>query len=318
MERPENNLTASDADHIRVVEEAAAWFTLMHGGKPSREDRKSLKEWLAADARHADAYASVERLWEGSLELPSLKERHLAVQKTISRRRLGKAVVATAVGLGGWRYFASHPFADYQTATGERRTANLVDGSAVDLAAETKLSVSFTPAKRGITLHEGEAFFTVAPDAERPFVVEAGSGRTLALGTAFGVDYRDDSVTVIVTKNTVNVSVGNESKSVAAGSVVTYGRDHIGATHDSELGTELAWREGRLVFAQAPLGEAVRALNRWRSGRLIVMSGALAARPITLIVNLDRLDTIVPQLAEAVPMRVVNVTPYMTLLFSAG
>lgn len=317
MERSSDSQASDDPEHARIVEEAATWFAMMHGGKPSGRDKAALKAWLAADPRHAEAYADIGRLWEGAIDLPGMKDRHLAVQKTITRRRLGKALVVGAVGFGVWRYLASHPFADYRTATGERRTVTLADGSTVDLAAQTKLSVSFTVRQRDLTLHEGEAFFTVAPDADRPFVVNAGTGRTTALGTAFGVEYRDNSATVIVTESAVNVALGNESARVSAGSLLTYDSRHIGPPRQSEVGTELAWREGRLVFTQAPLGEAVQALNRWRSGRLVVMGGSLAVRPITLIVNLDRSDAIVTQLAEAVPMRIVTVTPYLTLLLPA-
>lgn len=60
----------------------------------------------------------------------------------------------------------------------------------------------------------------------------------------------------------------------------------------------------------------MQAHNRWRSGRIVVMSNSLAQRPITLIVNLNRTDTIVAQLAE-VPIRIVAATPYLTLLFPA-
>lgn len=318
MERGADSQMSDDPDHVRIVEEAAVWFATMHDGKPSAADTKALKAWLAADPRHVRAYADIDRLWTGAIELPGMKDRHRAARKAMTRRRFGEAVVVGAVGLGAWRYLASHPFADYRTATGERRTVNLADGSTVDLAAETKLSVAFTRERRGLTLHEGEAFFTVAKDAGRPFVVEAGEGRTTALGTAFGVDYRDDSATVIVTDSTVDVALGDESARVSAGSLVTYDSRHIGELRRSETGTELAWREGRLVFTQAPLGQAVQALNRWRSGRIVVMSNSLAQRPITLIVNLNRTETIVAQLAEAVPIRIVAATPYLTLLFEAG
>ncbi|EAQ36110.1 FecR protein [Nitrobacter sp. Nb-311A] len=318
MEHAADSQVSDDPDHVRIVEEAAVWFATMHGGKASGRNKNALKAWLAADPRHAEAYADINRLWMGAIELPGMKDRHLAARKALTRRRLGKAVIAGTIGLGAWRYLASYPFADYRTATGERRAVTLADGSTIDLAAETKISLAFTRERRGLTLHEGEAFFTVAKDAARPFVVEAGSGRTTALGTAFGVDYRDASATVTVTESAVDVTLGSQSAKVSAGSLVTYDSRHIGAPRQSETGTELAWREGRLVFTQAPLGQAVQALNRWRSGRIIVMSNALAQRPITLIVNLNRTETIVAQLAEAVPIRIVAATPYLTLLFEAG
>lgn len=318
MKRPDASSVSDDPDHVRIVEEAAVWFATMRGGKPSGDERKALKAWLARDVRHADAYANMDRLWKGSIGLPGMQERHRSAQKAINRRNFGKGVLVAAVGLGAWRYFADYPFADYRTGAGERRTVSLSDGSTVELAAETRLSLAFTPDQRCLVLHDGEAFFTVAANAGRPFVVDAGSGRTMALGTAFGIEVRYNKATVVVTESAVNVTLGSQSTRVAAGSLVTYDNRHIGAAHESDTGAELAWREGRLVFTQAPLGEVVAALNRWRSGRLIVMSPALAARPITMIVDLNRSDAIVSQLAQAVPIRIVNIAGYATLLFQAN
>jgi len=298
-----------------MFEQAAVWFATMQGGSPSKADRQSLQVWLAADARHAEAYASVERLWRGSIELPDLRERHDVVRRAVTRRRIGKALVVATVGFGIWRVLETHPFADYQTATGERRAVTLADGSVVDLAADTRLSASLNPDARRLVLHEGEAFFTVAADSARPFTVEAGKGRTTAYGTAFGIEYRDGSAMIVVTEHAVGVALDGQSVQVAAGSAISYEGDKIGLVRRAEA--ELAWREGRLVFADALLGNVVAALNRWRSGRLVIMSNALAKRPVTLIVDLQRSDAIVSQLAEALPIRIVNVTSYLTLLFPA-
>ncbi len=308
-----------DASHERerIFEQAAIWFATMQGSTPSHAERDALAVWLAADPRHAEAYANIERLWAGAVDLPGLKERHEAVQQALTRRRFGKAVIVAAAGAGAWSYLAGHPFADYRTATGERRTVALPDGSWVELAADTALSLGFSQDARHLTLHGGEAFFMVAADAARPFVVEAGTGLTTALGTAFGVAYLDDAAEITVTEHAVKVALGTQSAQVAAGSAVSYDGRAIGAVHDSNGGETLAWREGRLVFTQASLATVVGALNRWRRGRILVMDGGLAARTITLIVNLDRSDTIVAQLAEALPIRVIKLSSYLTLLFPA-
>lgn len=318
MKRPDGRSVLDDPDHVRIVEEAAVWLATLHGGKSSKAEREAFKAWLTVDSRHAEAYANLDKLWEGSINLPGMKERHHAAKKAVNRRNFGKGVIVAALGLGAYGYLADHPFADYRTAVGERRTITLPDGSTIELAAETRLSLAYTSERRRLVLYDGEVFFTVAKDARRPFVVDAGSGQTVALGTAFGIESRGGKATVIVTESAVSVALGAQSSRVAAGYLVTYDRQKIGAAHESESGAELAWREGRLVFTQAPLGEVVAALNRWRSGRLIVMSPALAARPITMIVDLNRSDAIVSQLAQAVSIRIVNIAGYVTLLLQAG
>jgi transmembrane sensor len=306
-----------DQDRVRIPEEAAVWFATMHGGEASDADQKALEAWLSQDARHAEAYADLDRLWRGSAELPGLRRRPQSAKRSISRRQFGAALILAATGFGAWRFLAGHPFADYRTATGERRTITLTDGSTVDLATETRLSVVFTPQQRLVALYGGEAFFTVTADAARPFVVEAGAGRTTALGTAFGVALESDGARVTVTEHAVEVALGQETARLSEGSSVTYDSRQIGVAEQSD-GASLAWRDGRLVFTQAPLGEAVTALNRWRTGRLVIMSRALAARPITMIVNIDRTEAIASQLERVLPLRAVDVTRYLTLLFPAG
>lgn len=318
MERSSGRRDAvEDAESIRIIEEAAAWFAKSQGAHPSKNERRALQAWLASDPRHQEAFANVGRLWEGAIELPALAEHRASTQKGLTRRGVAKAALAGAIGIGAWRYWADYPFADYRTAKGERRTISLPDGSTVDLAAETALSVAHSPERRLVRLHQGEAFFTVAPQSGRPFVVEAGEGRSTALGTAFGVTYRSDTGKVIVTEHSVEVALSKEALRIDAGSQLSYDGTHLGVPEPSDDDSELAWRQGRLVFAQTTLGDAVTALNRWRSGRIVVMSPALAARPITLIVHLDRTERIVSQLADALPIRTVSVTPFLTLLFPA-
>jgi transmembrane sensor len=73
MERAADSQVTDDPDHVRIVEEAAVWFATMHGGKPSGNDKNAVKAWLAADPRHAEAYADIDRLWTGAIELPGMK-----------------------------------------------------------------------------------------------------------------------------------------------------------------------------------------------------------------------------------------------------
>ena len=144
----------------------------------------AFKAWLDEDPAHAQAYANAERLWTRSGDLPETKARKKKAKLT--RRDLGKAVLALGAAGAAWSYLSDHPFADYRTSSGERRRISLPDGSRVDLAPQSRLSMTFDGQVRRLTLHEGEAFFNVATD-RRPFTVEAGRGITTALGTAFGL-----------------------------------------------------------------------------------------------------------------------------------
>ncbi len=301
-----------------ISREAVTWFATMHADQVAKSDQLAFRAWLRRDERHRVAYADIERLWSGASELPVVESRRREKRIAVTRRTFGAGMLVAMAGGGAWVAYQQHPFADYRTSAGERKTVRLADDSSVDMAGATALSIDFSSKLRLVTLHRGEAYFSVAPDTSRPFVVEAAAGRTMAAGTAFNVDYvSDDDVRVTVAQHAVDIRVAAEGARLDAGSQLTYGRESIGPPQMIDPASELGWRDGRLIFISQPFGRVVASLNRWRQGRLMVMESALAVRPVTLIVDLQKSGNILATLEDTLPIRVVNVTPYLTLLFAA-
>jgi transmembrane sensor len=299
-----------------VSEEAARWFALMLDGTATADDQADFHAWLGADPRHASAYEEMERLWAGTGEIPAVKAGMTAARAKVTRRRF--AVLAGGAVLAAAAWTAHRQFGpDFQTGTGERQTVQLPDGSSVQLSTASAISFDFGPEQRNVLLRAGEAFFTVAPDRARPFVVEAAGGRVTALGTAFGVAINDQSVRVAVTRNAVQVAAGSSLVQVKSGLQVTYSSERIDTARPLDAEQELGWREGRLVFVSAPFARVLAALDRWHSGRIVLMDSALADRPVTLIVDVDRTQSMLTAIERALPVRCVNVTPFVTLVFSA-
>src|SRR3546814_8812761 len=84
----------------------------------------------------------------------------------------------------------------YATAVGGFQRLPLADGSRVDLNTNSRLDVAYSKAVRRLDLEQGEAFFKVAKDAQRPFVVHAGAWRVTAVGTAFTVRMRGGDIEI--------------------------------------------------------------------------------------------------------------------------
>jgi transmembrane sensor len=140
----------------------------------------------------------------------------------------------------------------------------------------------------------------------------------MASGASFNIEYAaDDDVHVTVLENAADVRLGIADVRVSAGRQVSYGRKTMGVPNAVDPMEALAWREGRLVFVSAPFGRVVASLNRWRSGKLLIVSPSLVERPVTLIVDLDRIGNIPDVLKDSLPIRLVNVTPYVTLIMAA-
>ena len=94
----------------------------------------------------------------------------------------------------------------YETASAEQKTLSLPDGSSLVLGALSKVTLDWTRERRAVALAQGEAFFRVAPDPGRPFVVVAGGGLIRALGTEFNVLRDAQRVVVTVSEDPVLVS----------------------------------------------------------------------------------------------------------------
>lgn len=92
-----------------------------------------------------------------------------------------------------------------ETGAGEWRSYSTVDGSTIRLGPHTRLSFDYGDNRRFVHLRHGEAYFEVAKDAARPFIVETGSFETRAVGTRFAVTRRDSRVVVTVQEGSVAV-----------------------------------------------------------------------------------------------------------------
>lgn len=295
--------------------DATRWFLALHDDPVDTSQRAAFDAWRDADPAHTEAYARLQRLWGASGHLPSLAQSDTATDRRTVLRGAGGLVLGGAAILAGGRVaLGPHPFADYRTGTGERRTVALSDGSVVELSAGTALSPAFDGRERRIRLLDGEAWFKVARDPDgRPFIVESVGGSATALGTAFAVAVEAAGGRVTVTEHAVQVRAAGRSTRVEAGQRCSYGPSGPGRPERSN-GAALAWREGRLVFVSRPLGDVVRELDRWRPGKTFITDNTLAARPVTLMIDTRDADQALVRLGASLPMRIIQITPLLTII----
>lgn len=156
------------------------------------------------------------------------------------------------------------------TSTGGFYTLVLSDGTRVWLNSESELEypVVFGEGERCVNL-KGEAFFEVARDASRPFVVEAGDVRTKVLGTSFNIKAYANEPTVAATLFSGRVEVA-PLKDLARKVVLTPGnqaswndRMKEMSVHEADLSRVAAWKEGLFIFKREGLEEIARQIERW-------------------------------------------------------
>ncbi|HEU4642616.1 MAG TPA: FecR domain-containing protein [Gemmatimonadaceae bacterium] len=174
------------------------------------------------------------------------------------------------------------------TGRGQRAEVRLADGSRVVLGVDSRLRwpTTFGSRQRDVEL-EGEALFTVAHDAARPFVVRSANAVIRDIGTEFGVHaYAGESrVRVAVRSGAVAIAPARDTSThralLHAGDLATLAADGaLRVEHDADVERELAFADGRLEFADTPMSEVARTLERWYDVRVIV-DDALATAKIS-------------------------------------
>lgn len=146
----------------------------------------------------------------------------------------------------------------------------LPDGSTLYLNADSRVQFTEDARERCVILH-GEAFFDIVPYTAKPFVVKAGSVQTTVLGTSFNIKAYPDENTISVAVKTGKVSVvarypvlkKDSTIFLTAGQQAVYGHtDHLFSLSPVDTAAICGWRENRLVFENARLGDICKTLGR--------------------------------------------------------
>lgn len=189
----------------------------------------------------------------------------------------------------------------YASNRGEQRSVRLPDGSTITLNWDTALNVTLDARERRIVLRRGEALFAVAPDAARPFTVEAGSGSVTAVGTAFSVRHAGPSeLRAVVTEGIVRVEHPSASAlMLEAGYAVVANERGISAPLAIDTEAAIAWTDGMLVFQDVPLADAIAELGRYTSAPLRPRRLAGSTRTVTATYFTERADDALVLIAQA-------------------
>ena len=177
---------------------------------------------------------------------------------------------------------------------GGEYTLVLADGTTVYLNAETELRypVRFTGGERRVEL-TGEAYFEVARDEARPFVIVAGGMDVRVLGTSFGVRAYECEERVLTTlvEGRVNVEADGRTTALRPGQQAVYDKERR-AVDVREVDPEqfVGWKDGRLVFDNAPLSFILDELGRWYSFEVFYTAERLKDIPFSL--NIKKHDDI--------------------------
>ena len=343
-----------DAEHDSVLHEATQWSLELSSGDIPAERIAQWQQWLAAGEAHRAAFdriqatlGSVDQYATGAIAWPSDAEvasdtydgsvsvsdwRARAATKGASRRRrpwlmAGLAAAAALTALAVVPVMRSMQVVPpvvtvVETAAGENRDVPLSDGSVVSAGARSMLWASLTRDSREVTLERGEAFFRVAKDPARPFIVKVGTTTVAAVGTAFNVRRAGERVVVGVAEGTVKVDVqAHQQRTVVRTARLTVGQqlsidgaDGSASIQVVDASGVAAWREGLWQYRDEPLRSVVADLTRYSARDIVIASPQVAELRITGTVFASDVDSWLQSLETALPVRVVRAPDGSVLL----
>jgi len=346
-------------DESRRLETAGEWLLQIQDGALEQEELAAWLAWYEADPANRTAFEKVQQTFESLHALPAADRTAWAAQvlaDTERPKRPARDKLSTFAGrllAGGW--FVQHrglvaglasmlialagvgywnmadtgaapvKTAAYKTDRAEHQTLTLPDGSHVRLGAQSQLFLNFTSQARYIVLEGGEAFFEVAKDSRRPFLVQAGPVTVRAVGTEFNVRRVIDHTEVAVAEGVVDVTQGlppptpgagaaTQDASLAApppstiqlkaGEQVTIGDTVAALAIKPVEPTKVAtWQQGRLEFVDEPLRFVIATINRYASREIVITDQSINDLRFTGTVSRDRIDEWLAALPDVLPVQ---------------
>jgi transmembrane sensor len=332
-------------DSKQIEREASDWLARQDSGRWGAADDQAFATWQEQSTAHRIAVIRLKTVWRRAERLQALgagiprgqipapktwgfspaAERdpfrpaiapHLGATPHSPRRvRLLAALAATvavlAFGAGTVGYLRFHDPNAYRSQIGAIEIVSLADGSKVTLNTNSAIHVALSDVERRIDLTEGEAFFEVAKDPRRPFVVSAGGRLIVAVGTKFSVFRRAQDTRVVVTEGRVKVedlhgsAPSGPATDLPAGSIARAGSAGVLVNHATvaEAETYMSWRSGYISLHDTKLAVAVAEFNRYNTKQLVIADPAIAELQIGGNLRAQNVEAFVRVLEEGFPVR---------------
>lgn len=305
-----DEMTSEDVDAA-----ARAWVLKLASGHATAEDAAEARRWIAAHPDHQAAFKRARDLWHEAQALEDAFRK--PAPPSVARRWKQPLLAAAALLLVAvFTPFAIHQAAlyaaDYRSPSGEVTAFQLADGSNVWLDSDAAINISFTNERRGVELVSGRAFFAVAPNPRRPFVVSTKGGTATAVGTAYSVSQEADKVVVVVEEGHVRTATGSSSDLLSAGEQGGWSHGESLRPRGSDVRVSHAWKSGKILVENRPLSEAVALLDRYYPG--VIFLRARGDVRVSAQFDIHRTPQGLAALAQSQDLEVSRWGPWITVL----
>lgn len=268
-------------------------------GEAAPEERSALEKALAEDSNLLERYQLMQQFWNehetvspaeveaglnkvlNSLQLaPTTPVVRLSNKGFWWKRGLAAAVIIMVFGSIAWWYVyrqndnnAALALLEKHNARGTKSTIVLPDGSKIWLNADSKIKYPPTFAGRLREVYlSGEAFFDVAKDATKPFIIHLSKGTVKVVGTSFNIRAYENEKLIETSVSTGRVAfIPARTKTIqqpdtifiTPNNKVRYSlNDDQVKVEPTAAAEDKAWTDGKLIFKALTLEEIAIELER--------------------------------------------------------
>ena len=247
----------------------------MFNGEATDNELTQIRQWVNADKMNRETFYHERALFD-ALQLNAFqKGNHVRKQSVPLWKWIGSAAAAVIAlfllyNIPVFTTKSIQPEIALNTIkvpAGQRVEVTLSDGTHIWLNARSEFSypASFNGNTREVRL-KGEAFFDVAKDRNKKFIVNTGRCEVEVLGTQFNVEAYDDreSVKTTLVEGSVDVQAGGEKVRLIPHEQLQYHKNTAEMeVREVNVREIIAWKNGWFVFDNTTLGEIVKTLQRW-------------------------------------------------------
>ncbi|MDR6713552.1 ferric-dicitrate binding protein FerR (iron transport regulator) [Pseudomonas hunanensis] len=268
--------------------EALEWFSLLRQPGCDEQQRRAFADWSQAPD-NARAFAELETYWQ-QLKPPTARPRPRVLKAR--RSHLGKVLAALFLLVLAALAYLYWPLmqrlaSELHTASAERRSVRLADGSTMHLDSASAMNVDLRGRTRQLHLVQGQVYLEVMLDG-RAMEVQVDSARIQVFGTRLMIARSADHDELVVLNGKAMIIQGGDQRMVSAGERVTFSEQRIDPVQKIDVKTADAWRNGRLLAKEQPLGQVLERLAGYQGQRVWLMDEQTAYRRVSGEFNLDR------------------------------
>ena len=285
-------------------------------GEASAGEEEAVNEWMNENAANKEYYDQLKKVWDNSKKLAADStldvdkawdrfQKRVAVQKEtpkiVNRSRFSWMRIAASIiliaGLGIAAFFmmTNNEPKEIVAQTGQNVLVDtLPDGSVITLNKRSTITYpsKFKGDTRAIAL-KGEAFFNVAPDKKKPFIISVNDVQVTVVGTSFNIKSENGITEVVVETGIVQVTKSGKTVELIAGEKIVMSANDSNAAKE-KVSDKLYnyYRSKEFVCDDTPLWKLVQVVNEAYDAKIVIGRKELNDMRLTTTFNNESLEQV--------------------------